>query len=114
MVAPTARPIQGFVKVPVAAEANPVVNAHVPGSCSTGRGGDGSSAPMAALARARMRSTAVTLFMFDGSPVGIGVVACACCSVYLSKFWVQADGLRLVEAVAFAGTVLQETQAAQR
>src|SRR5208282_48752 len=68
MVTPVARPIHGFANVPVIAEAEPVVNAHAPGSCSTGRGDDGRSAPMAALARARMRSTAVTLFMKDGSP----------------------------------------------
>src|SRR5580704_15104666 len=94
----------------------PVVNAHEPGSCSTGLGDDGSSAPMAALARARMRSTAVTLFMKDGSPVGTWC-CCRClllgrrikthqfgqragCPVHLSKVWVLADVLRLVEAVA--------------
>src|SRR6202142_1886274 len=103
MVTPAARPIHGFVNVPVVAETNPVVNAHAPGSCSTGRGDDGSSAPMAALARARMRRTAVTLFMKDGSPVGIWCCCrcsllgrikthefgqSACCLVHLSKLWV--------------------------
>jgi hypothetical protein len=84
---------------------------------------------MAALAKARMRSTAVTLFMKDGSPVGmccccrcllLGKIKTyefgqrACCPVHLSKFWVQADVLLLVEAVAFVGRVPQVAQATQR
>jgi hypothetical protein len=45
MATPAARPIHGFVNVPVIAEANPVVYAHALGSCSTARGDDGSSVP---------------------------------------------------------------------
>jgi len=36
------------------------------------------------------------------------------CPGHLSKFWVLADVLPLVDAVALAGTVPQETQPAPR
>src|SRR5271166_571734 len=63
MPAPAARPYDGLVNTLTMLVAAPVVNAHAPGSCSTGLGAEGNAWPQHTDARARMRIATVNFIL---------------------------------------------------